>query len=293
VVSGRDALWPDLEQQISQARTRGLNVALNPTPHFPLTAAQWWSGAQRDFSWWVVWFERYRSFALHHADLAARNDAQALILGGEWISPALPGGVLSDGTPSGVPADAETRWRSLLEEVRQHFPGKMVWALSINQALNPPAFLDVVDQVYVQFYAPLSANEEATTADMAAEAGKLLDTNVQPLQARFSKPILLAVAVPSADGAIQACPPDLDGNCLSLEALARPNPDVLGTNVNLQVQVDIYNALLSAVNQRPWISGFISRGFYPPAALQDKSTSVHGKPAQEVLRFWYPKLLGQ
>jgi len=289
---GRDALWPDLQQQISQARSRGLNVALNPTPNFPVPVVQWWSGAQRNFSWWVVWFERYRSFALHHADLAARSDAQALILGGEWVAPALPGGVLGDGSPSGVPADAESRWRSLLEEVRQRFSGKLVWSLTVAQALNPPVFLDSVDQVYVQFYVPLSAQPTPTTSEMASEAGKLLDTNVLPLQTRFNKPVLLAVAYPSADGASQACPTDLDGACLSLSALARPNADIPGTNVNLQAQADIYNALLAAVNQRAWITGFISRGFYPPAALQDKSASVHGKPAQEILRFWYPKLLG-
>lgn len=289
---GRDAFWFDLQQEMSQARARGLNVAINPTPNFPLPATQWWAGAQRDFSWWVVWFERYRSFIFHHADLAARNDAQALVLGGDWIAPALPGGVLSDGSPSGVPADADSRWRELIAEVRQRFSGKIIWSMSLNQTLNPPEFLDSVDQVYVQFYAPLSTEPAPAVSVMATEAGKLLDTNVQPLQTRFNKPIILAISYPSTDGASQACPQDLDGNCLSLEALARPNADIPGTNVNLQAQADIYNALLAAVNQRAWISGFISRGFYPPAALQDKSASVHGKPAQEILRFWFPKLLG-
>ncbi|MFM8368960.1 MAG: hypothetical protein ACKOBD_09415, partial [Chloroflexota bacterium] len=63
-------------------------------------------------------------------------------------------------------------------------------------------------------------------------------------------------------------------------------------SLNLQTQADIYEAMLSAVNARPWISGFVSRGYYMPVTLQDKSTSIHGKPAADVLWYWYPRLLG-
>jgi hypothetical protein len=47
-----------------------------------------------------------------------------------------------------------------------------------------------------------------------------------------------------------------------------------------------------AINSRKWIDGIFSRGYYPPAAVQDFSPSVHGKPAADILWFWYPKLLG-
>jgi hypothetical protein len=48
-----------------------------------------------------------------------------------------------------------------------------------------------------------------------------------------------------------------------------------------------------AINDRSWISGFVSQGFYPPLPLQDKSSSLHGKPASGVIWFWFPKLLGK
>jgi hypothetical protein len=50
--------------------------------------------------------------------------------------------------------------------------------------------------------------------------------------------------------------------------------------------------MLVATGQRDWVSGIISTGYYPPAALTDKSASVHGKPAEEVLAYWFPRLLG-
>jgi hypothetical protein len=56
--------------------------------------------------------------------------------------------------------------------------------------------------------------------------------------------------------------------------------------------VDIYDALFNAVNARAWVSGLVSRGYFQPVALQDKSASIHGKPAADLLWYWFPRLLG-
>jgi hypothetical protein len=292
-VTGQDALWLDLQQTIQAARAGGLNVAVMPTPRFPTTADQWWHDSKRDFPWWVVWFERYRTFALHHADLAAQSDSQAIVLGGDWIGPALPGGLLTSGSSSGVPADAEARWRTFLNEVRQRYTGKIIWALTYEQAVNnPPAFLDEVDQIYVLFSPPLSTQPDPVRSDLQAEAAKLLDTGLMPFQVRFSKPVILGIAYASADGASTGClPGPQEGVCLNVDALVRPNNDVPMVLADLGEQADLYSAVLAAVNERTWISGIVSRGYYPPADLQDKSISMHGKPAQEILKTWFAGLL--
>jgi hypothetical protein len=82
---------------ISQARAMGLNVSLFPTPNFPASAdsstapyTSFWLGAPRDAQWWQTWFTRYRAFAINYADLPPT--AATLILGGDWVAPALPGG---------------------------------------------------------------------------------------------------------------------------------------------------------------------------------------------------------
>jgi len=59
----------------------------------------------------------------------------------------------------------------------------------------------------------------------------------------------------------------------------------------LQIQVDCYQTLLAAANARDWIGGFISLGFFPPAALRDATPSVHGKSAEELLGSWYPEMV--
>jgi hypothetical protein len=92
----------------------------------------------------------------------------------------------------------------------------------------------------------------------------------------------MAVAAHSTDNPTNAS--------LSIRELIQPGN--IQTPVNLQAQADIYQALLMAVNERDWVGGFVSRGYYPPVVLQDASASVHGKPAADILWYWYPRLLG-
>jgi hypothetical protein len=69
--------------------------------------------------------------------------------------------------------------------------------------------------------------------------------------------------------------------------------DIPAIKVDLHEQVDVYNAIFSVVNTRNWINGVVSRRFYLPVALQDKSASLNGKPALDVLWYWFPKLVNK
>ncbi len=300
-IPGQDPLWIDSAIMVSQARSLGLNVMLFPTPHFPvsvdsfsLPSSTFWLEAPRDAQWWQTWFTQYRAFAINYADLAAQTGSQSLILGGDWVTPAMPGGKLPNGSPSNVPADSETQWKSIITEVRQHFKGQVLWAFPYTKATldAPLTFLQDVDGIYLLWSASLSTNPSATKTDYANEAGRLMDNEVSPLVSLVKKPLTLAVAYPSVTGAAGECISNGQGGCLDWNALSRPNPDISSVELSLQTQADIYEALLTAVNTRPWITGFVSRGYYPPAALQDKSTSIHNKPVADILWYWYPRLLG-
>ena len=293
-VPGQDPLWIDSAIMISQARALGLNVSLFPAPNFPASSSTFWLGAPRDAQWWQTWFTRYRAFAVNYADLAAQTGAQTLILGGDWIAPALPGGKLPDGNPSNNPADVEAQWKSIIADVRTHFKGQVLWALPYTKATleTPLNFLQDVDGIYLLWSAPLSTNPSATKTDYANEAGRLLDNEVASLVSLLNKPLILAIAYPSVAGAASGCAPDGQGGCLDWTALSRPNADISSVSLSLQTQADIYEAMLTAVNTRTWITGFVSRGYYLPAALQDKSASIHSKPVADILWYWYPRLTG-
>jgi hypothetical protein len=291
---GRDAFWLDTGTWISQARTLNLNVALFPQARFETSANDFWKAAARDSAWWGNWFDHYRAFVVHFADLASLSGAQALIIGGDWIAPALPSGKLADGTPSGVPPDAEARWKNVIVEVRQHFRGQVLFALpyDTNVIEAPVNILRDSDAIYLLWFAKLSDQPNPSKVDMTAEAGRLLDNNVFTVQSQVNKPVIIALSYPSSTSSATGCIPNGSGGCLDWTALNRPNADIGTVNLDLQQQFDIYDAVFNAANARPWVSGLISRGYYVPVALQDKSASIHGKPAADLLWYWFPRLLG-
>ncbi len=293
-VPGQDPLWIDSAIMISQARALGLNVAVFPTPHFPASPSDFWLNAPRDAQWWQTWFTRYRAFAVNYADLAAQTGAQVLILGGDWAMPAVPGGRLPDGSPSNAPADLEAQWKSIIQDVRGHFKGQIFWAMPHTQSNleTPVNFLLDVDGIYLLWSIPLSTSQSAAKSDYANEAGRVLDNEVAPLASLLGKPVILGVAYPSAAGAQSGCIPNGAGGCFDFSDLSRPKADLPAASLNLQTQADIYEAMLTAVNARSWVSGFVSRGYFMPVALQDKSTSIFSKPAADILWYWYPRLLG-
>lgn len=288
-----DPFWLDSAIMVSQARASNLNVGIFPIPHFAAGAADFWAKAPRDAAWWQTWFDHYRAFAVNYADLATQTGSQALILGGDWLLPALPGGQLSDGTPSGVPDDANARWTAVFAEVRQHFNGKVWMAIPYipGQLQTSLEFLQSSDGIYLLWDAPLASQAGASKTDMANAAGAFLDNEISPLASVLDKRVILALAYPAASGAATGCLSDGRGGCLDWTALDQPN-NPASVSLDLQGQSDIYEAMLNALNARPWLDGIVSRGYYPPAMLQDKSASVHGKPAADLLWYWFPRLTG-
>ena len=292
-----DPSWYDLRNTIRAARDAELRASLFPKPHFPGPTAVWWETAPRDFSWWNTWFDQYRQFAVHFAEAAEQQGAETLVLGGSWLTPALPKGKLADGTPSGVPADADLRWVELLEEVRTHYQGEIAWAMPLPEdGSRPPRYLDQVDAVYLDWSPPLSADGTYTFEELNPAAVEKVTGELTAFYQGWLAPgqirLIVMTGYPSVEGGLTACArsegsePEAE-TCLSSSAMSSPAPPLNGRSVNFQVQADAYAALLSALNQQDWVSGVISRGYYAPVILHDGSISVHGKPASEVLSAWF------
>jgi hypothetical protein len=291
----RSPFRSDLLAFAIEATKNGMQVILRPTltPAYG-ALADWWSGGVRDAAWWAVWYESYRSFILTQARLASEAGASTLILGGSEIVPALPNGTLSAGTPSGAPADADARWRTLIGEVRAVFSGRIGFELDFGDALQtPPPFLDAVDEVHLRWHAPLTPGGLADIQSMQATAAGLLDDAVFSQSALVGKPIVLHVEYASVEGGVSNCPAAPDGSCRAASAFDRGAIVDPALVVDLTGQSQAYNALLLEANGRAAIGGFFASGDYPIVSLLDKSGSPYGKPAQDVLTFWYQKLTGR
>lgn len=294
-VAGRDQSWNDISRSESLAETFGMQVAYFPQVNFPSQTDDWWENSTLDFPWWQVWFERYQSFIFSFADKAQFDGAQGLVLGGDWITPALPGGKLPDGTPSGVPADAEQRWRDIIAQVRTRFDGQLFWALPAGaDRINTPPFIEDLDQVYLLWSLPLASDADYSAASLRKSISDYLDEEIFLLNISLEMPITIAAAYPSAAGSLQGCISDGTSGensvCINPRLLEPPFPDLATTQNDLTGQSAAYSAFLEEINTRDWLDGFVSRGYYAPAALQDKSASVNGKPAQIILGRWFPAL---
>jgi hypothetical protein len=277
-----------------KAESQGLQVNLHPRlqPRRS-TSGFWWQEAQRDRDWWEIWFEEYRSFVLTYADLAQEIGADKLILGEPILQPALPGGQLSDGSPSGVPQDAEGRWRSLIEEVRTLFSGDLAFELDLGEELQAlPDFIDSFDEIHVYWHTPLASEKAPSLSDLRSNSAARLDETLLAQTEALGLPIVLSVEYPSVAGGVMACPPAPDGTCRDAQAFAvgaEVDPDL---SVDLEGQAQAINAVLLEAVSRDAVTGFYVRGFNPAIAMLDKSASVHGKPAMTVLSTLYPIITG-
>jgi hypothetical protein len=266
--------------QVASIRAAGMKPALAPDlVALSGTTTDWWETAPRDTAWWDSFFLTYNEFLNTYADLAQQTGVEELVIARVSVTPALPG-------RPGTPADAEIRWRVLIRNIRLRYGGKLAVELPLTDAFGAaPAFLDEVDEILIRTSGPLTGGDN-TLAGMAATAGALLDGKLADVRA-FGKPILVEAAYASTFGADAGCPRDAGNNCLPLDAL----PPSAGLSLTLPVDFDAqnraYTALLDAAAGRDWISGFLTWGYYPPAAMRDASPSVHGKPVESLLAAWF------
>ena len=290
----QDPLWIDLSTMTRIAQTEGLHVALHPQPHFPDDPADWWMNAPLDFSWWNSWFDQYHAFAIHFAETAQIQGADMLILGGDWLTPALPGGKLKNGDPSGVPADSGLRWVEIMNDVNARFSGTIAWTMSLPSASSIPDHFEHVDQVHLNWNPRLAITPDTTLEELINTANLSLDGEVNTFWSTWLKTddklLVLRVLYPSVSGWNPDCSSASDGPCYPISTFSTPAPVAVEYETGFSEQALAYQVYLSTAPKKSWVSGIISQGYYAPAILHDKSISIHGKPAESLLQEWYFRL---
>ncbi len=290
-VVGEDPLAADVAQWLRWGQEQGLSLWLYPRLRLQPTPEAWWNAAATDdFAWWQAWFERYARFVLHFAALAQEHRAAALVLGGPEVWPALPAeDALAEPTPQTL-GDAADRWRGLVAAVRQRFDGQVWWAMDARGPARAPSFADAFDGLYLRWPPPRLSGEPTDAALAQAHAAAL--DRWQPVAEQTGLPVVLAVAYPSARGAETGCP-QVQGRCASPAALRPGEPLAAAAVVDLAAQMRLYQFLLPAVEERPWVRGVIAADFFPPVEFQGPGASVHGKPAGAMLWYWFRQWQGE
>jgi len=286
-VPGTDLLWPDILGSVQKAKQQNLSVALFPKVNFPNNSLTYWSAAQKDNGWWQSWFDRYHRFMVQNADAANLAGASAIILGDVGLVPAMGNGSLPDGTPSNLPADADAQWRQLIQDIRSRFSGAIVGAVNLpTQGAELPAWLDSVDALYLLIHPEISTESSSSFTTIFGEVDAYFENDLKPLASQANKPVLIGLSVASTTDAYLGC--SATGVDCSQDKSGIGNTE----NLDLDLQAKMYNAVIMSASGKPWINGFFARGFQDAGNLQDTSDSVRGKPANDVLWYWYHFLSG-
>ena len=255
-VPGKDMLHSDLDQLSSLIRNTGIPFAIFPKLSTTGTSLdKWWMQADRSDGWWHSWFDRYHTFILNAALQSAQMQAQALILNDGTISPALPAGLLPDGTPSGVPGDSLERWKQIIKDIRAVYPGELYWYVYQDSDINN--LTEILAEVDKVVYADIDA-AAIPSDNMTESISGIFSDKIKPVFDHSSKPIMVGIT-----------------------STAEISPEK---------QSAVYQAVLEEVNKHNWIAGFLSREFNPTIRVQDMSGSVFGKTTMDILSYWYPFL---
>ena len=287
----KSMFFQDVEIINNTAADLKLEIAMFPKVTYDIPMRDWWynSNAIRDEIWWQLFFDRYQSFIIHNANLAHQINASAIIIE-DPIPDDLYMSVLNPIYTEFINSQViQDYMQTLIVEIRKNYTGAIIWAIDYDDLLsgNLPMFLDMVDQVYVEISTPWGFTEDSCDA---VSLGDILDNKVKEIFEYFNKPITIAMSYPSIADAGCAF---INENSFSQDLYIHEIEMSKYNNyqIDLLAQADFYNELFIAVNDRDWISGVVSDSYYPPISLMDKTASVHGKPAADVLWFWFTNML--
>ena len=283
--------WNDLVSEIESAHSNNLSVSLFPTVNFSTNPLNWWAALQTDNeNTWELWLTQYQDFLNQYATLAELTETESLVLGGDWITPALPIG--ENAELYHQPGNTFQLWKEIIAGIRERYHGEVAWYLPLDVAEKPPEFISEVDAIYLEW--TLAPDPAQPVEDLKSFIGSNLDSIAKPLEDDLNKPVILVLVYPSLQGYGSECIPSPvdEGSCIDVSNLLYGPVGENPAAADIQGQADYYAAFLSAVSEREWIDGVISQGYSPTLQLHDSSASIHGKPAEQILLDWFSSVLG-
>lgn len=282
--------YQDLASAAGSIAGNDINVNIKPILISESGLDLWWQEAPRDYSWWNIWFERYSSMVLAYAHLAEETGARRFILGGPEVVPALPDGTLADGSSSQPPADAESRWNDLITEVRSIYSGTIAFEIVYNGTISPPPFLEAVDEIFIHWSAPLADTADTKPAVLQQNAVSLTDAMLDQLSGFESMPLIVSFSFPSVDGGSTSCITGEQSACIQADAFNSGTEIPGSPQADPAEQMQAVHAVMLALYRFEDIDGAYLNRTNPCTALPDKSASIMGKPAEELVSAWFTGL---
>jgi len=253
--------WADEQKLINYVKSSNLDPVLYPQLLIS-DPATFWSYSSENDNWWPQFYSQYKRFIFNYADLAQILGAKAIILGDPAVSKSMEGN-----------DRAQEEWSQIVKGVRARYSGILIGAYPVPNLNTPPDWLNDTDMIYALF-SPTIVDQN----NMINEMSDQLDSLVFPLSDKYSKPVIIGISFLSNVLASTGCE-DNFGSCFG-HGEYDPRYDSA-------LQASLYNAISVSTFSKSWITGLISREYYPFLQLNDPGPSPYGKPANDVLWFWF------
>lgn len=213
---------------------------------------------------WRSWFEYYNEFILHYAKLAAQENVELLCIGTELTRATL---------------SQPQAWRDLIKQIREVYKGQLTYAANWHLEYNQIEFWNALDYAGIDAYFPLVCTDNPQVEELKSAWSDWL-RELEAWQKRIKKPVIFVeVGYKSCGGATD-----------------EPWQHIAVGNLDLQLQVNCYQALLETFWDKPWFYGVYwwYWGVHPKMGGEfNRGFTPQNKPAQETIREWYSKPVSQ
>jgi hypothetical protein len=244
---------------IADAHAAGLRVMLFPILKVRTRGPGEWRGtiAPEDVE---AWFESYTAFLLHYARLAEAQGVAAFSVGSEL----------------GSMERYEGHWRAALARVREVFSGEVLYSANWDHYHRTP-FWDAVDRIGLTAYYELTGSLEARPDTAAlAKAWAPIQAELVRFSRAQGRPFLFT-----------------EVGYYSQAGTAWHPWDYTRTGaVDLEAQLLCYRAFYEVWRDVPELTGVFFWHWWGEGGPEDGSYNPRGKPAEEVIRFWFGQPAG-
>jgi hypothetical protein len=268
-VGGRTASDAAIIEAISDAHARGMKVMLKP--HVDVRYGDVWRGDITPSNK-AAWFDSYRTFINHYAELSQQHGVEIFVVGSELAS------------MSGSENYAE--WELTIVEIRTRYSGKLTYSASLNE-YGYACMWEWMDYLGFNFYFPLSESLDPSVEELMTGwwnyDGRYSPANwlerIRTWQSRWDKPVIFTeIGYRSILGT-------------AISPWDYWTPGVYSG----EAQAKAYEAAFRVLAGEPYVIGAfwwnwtVGDTFRNPVNTE---YSIAGKPAESVLTDWYTNRSG-
>jgi hypothetical protein len=211
---------------------------------------------------WQEFFDFYYQWMRHYALLAAIHEVDLLCIGVEFAQTTLQ-----------RPED----WKALIRKIRGIYYGPLTYAANWGEEFEQLSFWSELDYIGLNCYYPLSKKEAPTEENLSAAFDKILN-KASDISKAYGRPLIFTEI----------------GFTSTPTPWVQPHVDGRGEAYSSTGQQACYKIVMEALQeQESWCRGILWWKY--PSYMRKKPTAhtgftPKGKPAEEVLKAYFPRL---